>query len=141
MPELFSRFLARLDQEQGYPSAPADDKRLEYLFANDIVVTATVTEEEDRLVLDAWAWDASILHPAGRSALLGSLLGLNGVAALTHGATFSLDEEDRIVLSRTLELANLAPRAYLEALDALVTQVRQLQRLILAMPPGILIAT
>jgi hypothetical protein len=135
MSELFLSFIARLEQKQGEPVTLSDEKSIAYLFEGELPLTATLSDQGNALVLDAWVEDTGALPAAERMALFGSLLELNALANLLNEAVFSLDEEHRIVLTRTLDLASLTPQEYLDEIAKLIEQVWQTRRLILAITP------
>lgn len=116
--------------------AVQDGCSFDCLFDDALLVTTTLSTDNDCLVLSAWIPPAAALSNAAGEALLASLLELNAWACMAGEAAFGLDAEQRIVLSRALRLDSLAPDDYLHVLARLLEQARQTRSLQVMLASG-----
>jgi hypothetical protein len=137
--DLFASFIADLGNVQRQPVQRSDPRSFDYLFDGDLAVTCTLSDDGRRMVTDAWVGHTRHIPAAQRELLFALVLEINGYAAEMHDAVFSLDEERRIVLSRSMPLMQLTVAHHLDALQCMLSRVRQVQRVMLALYPVIAI--
>jgi hypothetical protein len=140
MSDLFKSFIARLEQTYGEPVVLTNESAFSCLFEGNLLVTTNVSDNGQFVVLDAWVHDSFAMLPTERMALFSALLELNALAGTRHDAVFSLDQDYRIILSCSIDLADITLESYLHDIAKLLDQTRQTRRMIYLIAPESFIA-
>jgi len=135
MRDPFHTLIQDLEREQGKPIALSSPRSFEMLFEPDLPVTSALNDDDSALVTDVWVSDIADVPEITQQFLLGALLEMNYYASLQHQAAFALDDDMRIVLSRSDDLGYLTAPSYLNQLSVLLEQARRLRRLLLILYP------
>ena len=135
MRDPFHTLIQDLEREQGKPIVLSSPRSFEMLFEPDLPVTSALNDDDSALVTDVWVSDIADVPEITQQFLLGALLEMNYYASLQHQAAFALDDDMRIVLSRSDDLGYLTAPSYLNQLSVLLEQARRLRRLLLILYP------